>query len=210
MSGLLLKELYMARKYCRLHLVITVLFLGMAMLPSAENLFLLFYPSAMASFIPVTLLSYDTQSKWDVYFDTLPTSRAQYVSAKYLIGLILGELVLALTAVPAAGHSAERRDRIEPTAASAVGFASHHLGAADAVPTPDFQIGGGKGKNLVSGYDCGYLWRRCGPDRGCEGLGELLPAGKFVGLAAPGGDCAVCPVLAALHPAVPNPGTVIP
>ncbi len=99
MSGLLLKELYMARKYCRLHLVITVLFLGMAMLPSAENLFLLFYPSAMASFIPVTLLSYDTQSKWDVYFDTLPTSRAQYVSAKYLIGLILGELVLALTAV---------------------------------------------------------------------------------------------------------------
>ena len=62
MSGLLLKELYMARKYCRLHLVITVLFLGMAMLPSAENLFLLFYPSAMASFIPVTLLSYDTQS----------------------------------------------------------------------------------------------------------------------------------------------------
>ena len=99
MSGLLLKELYMARKYCRLHLVITVLFLGMAMLPSAENRFLLFYPSAMASFIPVTLLSYDTQSKWDVYFDTLPTSRAQYVSAKYLIGLILGELVLALTAV---------------------------------------------------------------------------------------------------------------
>lgn len=98
MSGLLLKELYMARKYCRLHLVITVLFLGMAMLPSAENLFLLFYPSAMASFIPVTLLSYDTQSKWDVYFDTLPTSRAQYASAKYLIGLILGELVLALTA----------------------------------------------------------------------------------------------------------------
>ena len=99
MSGLLLKELYMARKYCRLHLVITVLFLGMAMLPSAENLFLLFYPSAMASFIPVTLLSYDTQSKWDVYFDTLPTSRAQYVSVKYLIGLMLGELVLALTAV---------------------------------------------------------------------------------------------------------------
>ena len=99
MSGLLLKEFYLARKYCRIHLVMTVLFLGMAMLPSAENLFLLFYPSAMASFIPVTLLSYDTQSKWDVYFDTLPTSRAQYVSAKYLIGLILGELVLALTAV---------------------------------------------------------------------------------------------------------------
>ena len=97
MSGLLLKELYMARKYCRLHLVITVLFLGMAMLPSAENLFLLVYPSALACFIPVTLLSYDTKSKWDVYFDTLPTSRAQYVSVKYLTGLILGELVLIVT-----------------------------------------------------------------------------------------------------------------
>ena len=99
MKGLMLKEFYMAWKYCRLLLVITLVFLGMAMLPSSENLFLLVYPSAMASFIPVTLLSYDTQSKWDVYFDTLPTSRAQYVSAKYLIGLILGELVLALTAV---------------------------------------------------------------------------------------------------------------
>lgn len=99
MSGLLLKEFYMARKYCRMHLVLTVLFLGLAMLGSSENLFLLVYPSALASFIPVTLLSYDAQSKWDVYFETLPTSRAQYVSAKYLIGLILGELILALTAI---------------------------------------------------------------------------------------------------------------
>ena len=97
MKGLMLKEFYMAWKYCRLHLVITVLFLGMAMLPSAENLFLLVYPCALASFIPVTLQSYDTQSRWNVYFETLPTSRAQYVSAKYLIGLILGEFLLALT-----------------------------------------------------------------------------------------------------------------
>lgn len=97
MSGLLLKEFYMAWKYCRLHLVITVLFLGLAMLGSSENLFLLVYPCALASFIPVTLQSYDTQSRWNVYFETLPTSRAQYVSAKYLIGLILGEFLLALT-----------------------------------------------------------------------------------------------------------------
>lgn len=97
MSGLLLKEFYMAWKYCRLHLVITVLFLGLAMLGSSENLFLLVYPCALASFIPATLLSYDTQSKWDVYFETLPTSRAQYVSVKYLTGLILGELVLIVT-----------------------------------------------------------------------------------------------------------------
>lgn len=99
MKGLMLKEFYMAWKYCRLHLVITVLFLGLAMLGDAENIMFLVYPSALASLIPVTLMSYDAQSKWDVYFETLPTSRAQYVSAKYLIGLILGELVLALTAV---------------------------------------------------------------------------------------------------------------
>ena len=97
MSGLLLKEFYMAWKYCRLHLVITVLFLGLAMFSSSDNLFLLVYPCALASFIPVTLQSYDTQSRWNVYFETLPTSRAQYVSAKYLIGLILGEFLLALT-----------------------------------------------------------------------------------------------------------------
>lgn len=96
MSGLLLKEFYMAWKYCRLHLVITVLFLGLAMLGDAENIMFLVYPSALASLIPVTLMSYDAQSKWDVYFETLPTSRAQYVSAKYLIGLILGEFLLLL------------------------------------------------------------------------------------------------------------------
>ena len=99
MKGLMLKEFYMAWKYCWLFLVITLVFLGMAMLPSSENLFLLVYPSALACFIPVTLLSYDSQSKWDVYFETLPTSRAQYVSAKYLIGLIYGEFVLGLTAL---------------------------------------------------------------------------------------------------------------
>lgn len=97
MSGLLLKEFYMAWKYCRLHLVITVLFLVLAMLSSSDNLFLLVYPCALASYIPATLQSYDTQSKWNLYFETLPTSRAQYVSAKYLIGLILGELVLIVT-----------------------------------------------------------------------------------------------------------------
>ena len=67
MSGLLLKEFYMAWKYCRLHLVITVLFLGLAMFSSSDNLFLLVYPCALASFIPVTLQSYDTQSRWNVY-----------------------------------------------------------------------------------------------------------------------------------------------
>ena len=98
MKGLLLKDAYMAAKYCRAYLLIVAVFL-IATPFSGDNLFLMMYPCILASMVPVNLLAYDAQSKWEQYAGTLPCSRAQLVSAKYLIGLFASCGVLVLIAL---------------------------------------------------------------------------------------------------------------
>ena len=98
MKGLILKDIYMAAKYCRAYALIAVVFLGMSVVNS-ENTFLLFYPCLLCGMIPVNLLAYDERSKWLQYSATLPYSKAQIVSAKYLIGLMAQLTVLAATLI---------------------------------------------------------------------------------------------------------------
>ncbi|MGN0976478.1 MAG: ABC-2 transporter permease [Faecousia sp.] len=98
MKGLLLKDAYMAAKYCRAYLLIVAVFLIAAPF-SGDNLFLMTYPCILASMVPVNLMAYDTQSKWEQYAGTLPCSRDQLVSAKYLIGLLASCGILALTGI---------------------------------------------------------------------------------------------------------------
>ena len=74
MKGLLLKDAYMAAKYCRAYLLIVAVFLIAAPF-SGDNLFLMMYPCILASMVPVNLLAYDAQSKWEQYAGTLPCSR---------------------------------------------------------------------------------------------------------------------------------------
>ena len=105
MKGLLLKDLYMSlkdlymsEKYCRVFLLIVVVFFGMSLM-SGPGFFLLAYPCILMGLIPASLISYDEREKWDVYSGTLPCSRRQLVSCKYLVGLI-GELpVICITTV---------------------------------------------------------------------------------------------------------------
>lgn len=98
MKGLLLKDAYMAAKYCRAYLLIVAVFLIAAPF-SGDNLFLMTYPCILASMVPVNLMAYDSQSKWEQYAGTLPCSRAQLVSAKYLIGLFATCGILVLTGI---------------------------------------------------------------------------------------------------------------
>lgn len=89
MKGLLLKELYMTAKYCRPFLLIVVVFLAVSFFGD-DNIFFILYPVLISSMIPVTLMSYDEHDKWTLYSATLPYTRSQLVSSKYLIGLIFG------------------------------------------------------------------------------------------------------------------------
>lgn len=98
MKGLLLKDFYMMLKYCRSHIIITVAFILASLLE--YNLFFIFYPCIMIGMIPVTLLAYDEQSKWNEYLGTLPYTKLQIVSEKYFIGI--GSQLIAVILVTAA------------------------------------------------------------------------------------------------------------
>ena len=81
MKGLLLKDLYMMRKYCRSYLLIAVVFIALSF-ASNQNLFFVFYPCLLCGMIPVNLLGYDERSRWLQYSGTMPYTRAQIVSCK--------------------------------------------------------------------------------------------------------------------------------
>lgn len=96
MKALLLKDYYMAMKYCKSHLLILLGFIALSFL-SEDNLFFVFYPCILGGIIPVNLLSYDEKSKWLQYSGTMPYTKGQIVSSKYLVGLISQALILVLT-----------------------------------------------------------------------------------------------------------------
>lgn len=95
MKGLLLKDLYLLKKYCGMFFVVIFFFAGVSIF-SDGNVFFLYYPCIFAGMLPMTLLSYDEMEKWDSYAETLPVSRAQMVSAKYTIGLLGNVFVVCL------------------------------------------------------------------------------------------------------------------
>lgn len=98
MKGLLLKDWYVMKKTCRAYLLLVVLFLVISVFGN-ENVFLIFYPAMLVGMIPVTLLGYDERCKWQLTCAAMPCTRAQFVSAKYLIGLLVQLATLALTAL---------------------------------------------------------------------------------------------------------------
>lgn len=95
MKGLLLKDWYMTVKYCRAYLFLAVVFCALSFM-NPENLFLVFYPGLLCGMLPVNLLSYDERSKWLQYSETMPYTRAQIVSGKYLIGLFAQLAILLI------------------------------------------------------------------------------------------------------------------
>ena len=98
MKGLLLKDWYMVKKYCRAYLLIAVVFIAVSFF-SDDNMFFVFYPCLLCGMIPVNLLAYDERSRWMQYSGTLPYTKTQIVSGKYLIGLLAQLAVLVATGV---------------------------------------------------------------------------------------------------------------
>ncbi len=88
MKGLLYKDLVVVAKTCRTYLLVLVVFLGVSLV-AEENAFSTFYPCLRAGMIPLTILSYDERSRWMEYSGTLPCTRAQLVSVKYLLGVLM-------------------------------------------------------------------------------------------------------------------------
>ena len=96
MKGLLLKEIYMVKSYGRSYLLMLVIFLGVGLLNTSQNLFFLLYPALLIGMFPITLLSYDEREKWNITCEILPVTRADYVTTKYLIGIIMNAALIIL------------------------------------------------------------------------------------------------------------------
>ena len=98
MKGLLLKDFYMAVKYCRTYLLIGIVFIAVSFAGAeSQNMFFVFYPCLLCGMIPVNLLAYDERSRWLEYSGTLPYTKAQIVSGKYLVGIIVqGAMLIAV------------------------------------------------------------------------------------------------------------------
>ena len=99
MKGLIRKDLYMLAKYGKTYLLITVIFLA-AYVMGNSSFFFFGYPTLMVSMWGITLMSYDERSHWDLYCNSLPVTRAQVVTSKYLlVGGMIVACVIVTTAV---------------------------------------------------------------------------------------------------------------
>ena len=98
MKGLLLKDWYMMKKYCRYYLFVSIGFIILSMI-SSGNMFFVFYPCLLCGMIPVNLLGYDERSRFTEYVGTLPYTKTQIVSAKYLIGLFMQIAMLTVICI---------------------------------------------------------------------------------------------------------------
>ena len=97
MKGLLLKDWYLTLKYARSLWIIAGVFLFVSVVGgSGENAFFRLYPCVMIGMLPLQVLTYDDSEKWTSYVQAFPVSRAGYVTAKYLFGIMVVAAFLAV------------------------------------------------------------------------------------------------------------------
>lgn len=97
MKGLLLKELYVSIDQFKSALIFVIIFSFISLLSDNISFFTI-YPSLICVMLPINLLSFDEKDKWCMYSAALPITKAQYVSAKYIPGLVVNISVFILTA----------------------------------------------------------------------------------------------------------------
>lgn len=97
MKCLLYKDWLVLKKTCRVYCLLILLFAGLGLLDDSLT-FYIYYPSLMAGMLAMSLYSWDERCKWQVYCQTLPVDRKQYVLSKYLFCVFLVLPVLVLTA----------------------------------------------------------------------------------------------------------------
>lgn len=159
MKGLILKDLYMTAKYCRIYLILLVVCLALT-LAGESTVYMTFVYLVIAT-IPVVLYSYDERSGWCRYSKVFPYTRAQLVSGKYIVGLILNGSLLALLTVAGLIHGFAARVSVVQDLLSMVTIVGAVSLISPAILLPFvFRFGSEKGRiayYIVMGAACG-LW----------------------------------------------------
>lgn len=88
MKGILIKDLYVAAKQCRYMLVSPIVFVVISVFgKNAGTLFFAFFASLLMSMFPMTIMSFDERSRWDVFSIALPYKRSDIVLSKYVLSI---------------------------------------------------------------------------------------------------------------------------
>lgn len=97
MKGLLLKDLFTLRKQGKVYLLLLAFYLFYTIL--TKNVSMMSSMIAMLCAIaPITTLAYDENCKWDRYALSMPISRKMIVLSKYVFGLLLILISMAIVA----------------------------------------------------------------------------------------------------------------
>ena len=99
MKGLIRKDLYMLWKYMKAMLIAVGVFAVLSFAGNNDNLILTIYPGIITGMLPMTLLTYDEMEHFCPWCDSLPVTRKDYVTAKYLVGLLIGGATFCLMTV---------------------------------------------------------------------------------------------------------------
>lgn len=93
MKSLLRKDICTLRLLLPLYLAIAVIFWSISSFfnqASNRYWFVLFYPSFLFSLVPISSMLQDESDHWDQFVGTLPFSRKQLVTEKFLLSLLFG------------------------------------------------------------------------------------------------------------------------
>lgn len=96
MKGLFLKDFYVAKKNLRVFLLMILVFTGGSLAAGGSGGFFLCYGIVIMPGITMSLISYDERYHWDSYAGAMPLSRAQLVTEKYLLHLMMVLILLSV------------------------------------------------------------------------------------------------------------------
>lgn len=98
MMGLLLKDVLNLKKYLRQLLIVSVIMIIFYMQLGSIS-FIYFMLAMMFSMVVITTISYDELAKWDKYALTMPLSRRDIVTSKFLFLLLANVTGLVISFV---------------------------------------------------------------------------------------------------------------
>lgn len=148
MKGLLLKEWYGVWSQCKITIFLAFACI-FAFFTQENSEYFVFYPCLLVSMIPTTLCSLDERYDWDHYAMSLPVSKKDLVSAKYLMGAILSSITIFIVG---GGYLIATINTPDFTWSGYIGLIAYVLGISFAGPAATlpfmFKFGVEKGRNI--------------------------------------------------------------
>ena len=159
MKGLLLKDYYTAKNYLRSLFLVAFVFIAASFFN--DYVFFLYYPCIFSSIAAMTLISYEEKDRWNIYAETLPCSKVQVVSCKYIVSLIFGTLTaIALLFVQTAAMLYRKTFAFGQIAELALNFIPLLLLPSAFLLPPVYKFGAEKGRiayYIIIGHFCAIL-----------------------------------------------------